>query len=96
VPLPLITRAIAPLVPPLRIEPLKVVEPQVGLSVRTDVKPVVLLMRLPPPESEATCWLTAPRSSVALDATVRAVVAGRRLVPPTKSFKLAVIALMAS
>ena len=46
-PVPLITRLISPKLPP-PIVPLKVVEPPVGLQVRVDGKPVLLLMTLPP------------------------------------------------
>ena len=59
-PLPLITRLIGPWVP--SIAPLKVVEPPLGLSVRTDEAPTLLLMTLPPlpgllSDNEAICWL---------------------------------------
>ena len=70
--------------PPPPIVPLKVLDPPLGVKVRTTATAVLLLMRLPPlpgleSEREATRWLTPPRSSVEPAATVRAVAMGRKL-----------------
>ena len=57
-PVPLSFRPSAPYPPPPRIEPLKVVEPPVRLTVKTDANAGKLLITDPPPpmpsDSEAT------------------------------------------
>lgn len=73
------TRLIVPNEPPPWIMPPKVVEPLVGLRLRTDGDAELLLTTLPAPASEATCWLPPLRSSVAAAATINDVLTGRVL-----------------
>ena len=69
--------------PPPWIVPLKVVEPPLGLRVRTDAAELLLMMLPPLPgvmsDNEATCWLPPLRSNVLPPAIDNAVVAGKML-----------------
>ena len=76
---------VSPKVPlPFWRRPLNVVV-AVGVTVRTTDEEYRELVTVPPPPptlpSEAICWLLPPRSKVAPDAIVNAVLAGRRLLP---------------